>query len=276
MNLTDLLNVSQEEADKSFEKLAKQEPKNDYSRIGNHVLKKYFLKYILEIKTKKGISFLEALKNKHVFERLKRKAKEQKKKMDIKTLYYLFSLYYGSVSSFRPSYAKFIYDTFKPKTVLDFSAGFGGRLLGALAYGCNYIGIEPNIDLKQSYKTIINRYNIHNVNVKMIWDYAENVNFKHFKYDMIFTSPPYEYIQKYKYMKNYKSFYDDFLVPVIFNAFKYLQDGGVMALNLNDKLYSTLINKYKLKAADKKIIYPVHSRTINKKKYGEYVYIWFK
>ena len=54
-----------------------------------------------------------------------------------------------SVSNFRPTAAKYIYNTYGNKgSVYDMSAGFGGRLLGFLASGCNsYIGVDP------SYKT---------------------------------------------------------------------------------------------------------------------------
>ena len=48
-------------------------------------------------------------------------------------------------SQFRPSSAKAIYEFFKAKNVLDFSAGWGDRLCGFMASekGEHYVGIDP-------------------------------------------------------------------------------------------------------------------------------------
>ena len=54
----------------------------------------------------------------------------------------------ASVSNFRPTLARAVMERYSPagSTVLDFSAGFGGRLTGCLTLERNYIGIEPNAD----------------------------------------------------------------------------------------------------------------------------------
>ena len=49
------------------------------------------------------------------------------------------------VSSFRPAVARALYQRFSPDRarLLDFAAGFGGRLLGALTLSRHYGGIDP-------------------------------------------------------------------------------------------------------------------------------------
>src|SRR5579864_164062 len=51
----------------------------------------------------------------------------------------------ASVSNFRPTLARAVVDRFSPLggTVVDFAAGYGGRLVGCLSLDRRYIGIEP-------------------------------------------------------------------------------------------------------------------------------------
>ena len=51
----------------------------------------------------------------------------------------------AGVSNFRPTVAKAIYEYFSSNrdSILDFSAGFGGRLLGCLTLKRKYTGIDP-------------------------------------------------------------------------------------------------------------------------------------
>jgi hypothetical protein len=58
-------------------------------------------------------------------------------------------------SQFKPLIAKSMYDTFQAKRVLDFSAGWGDRLVGFLASGAeSYVGIDPNSKLHEPYQKI--------------------------------------------------------------------------------------------------------------------------
>ena len=78
--------------------------------------------------------------------------------------------------------------------------------------------------------------------VKLYFKKAEEVDFSKLpKYDLVFTSPPYEYLEVYEDMKNYEGtdkirqpssstkikmedssgFYDDFMIPTIKKAYKY-------------------------------------------------------
>ena len=49
-----------------------------------------------------------------------------------------------------------IYNMYKPQSVLDFTMGWGGRLIGACAYNVPmYIGIDANKNLIEPYKKMI-------------------------------------------------------------------------------------------------------------------------
>ena len=72
------------------------------------------------------------------------------------------------VSNFRPTAAAALYDIFVDKdsplegttagTVWDPSMGYGGRLLGAIAAGVNYIGTDPCIPTYKGLEQIRDKY----------------------------------------------------------------------------------------------------------------------
>lgn len=151
-------------------------------------------------------------------------------------------------AQFRPSAAKVIYDTYKPKVVLDFSMGWGDRLLAAHAsqYVEKYIGIDPNMNLFDGYKKQIIKYD--NISGKskdfeLICGRAEDENIiLKDKFDMIFTSPPYfdkeKYDQSdqqsYKMYKDFNSWMNGFLFKAIQLRSQNLKSGGHLIINVSD------------------------------------------
>ena len=96
-----------------------------------------------------------------------------------------------SCSQFKPVVAKAIYDRFvKPgDTVLDYSCGFGSRLLGLMALGRNnrYFGFEPCSDTFAGLNDLIRFFNFP-AQIKCIG--SEDGWFDE-KMDFVFSSPPY-------------------------------------------------------------------------------------
>ena len=101
---------------------------------------------------------------------------------------------------------------------------------------------------------------------------------------MVFTSPPYEYIEKYEDMKKYNDFYEDYFFPTIRNAYKYMKK-GIFALNMPEKMYNRTIEV--LGKSDMKIKYEKQARagcvgkTVDKRgrkcpQNFELVYVWKK
>jgi hypothetical protein len=81
----------------------------------------------------------------------------------------------------------------KPKRYLDPSAGWGDRLIGAIAYGCEYTGVDPSNCMNPIYHKIIdelvprNRQNNYNI----IQSGFETAIVESNYYDLVFTSPPF-------------------------------------------------------------------------------------
>ena len=110
----------------------------------------------------------------------------------------MLKLYSGvqSVSNFRPTAASALYLHFcNPKdTVLDPSSGFGGRLLGAIKAGVNYIGYDPCVPTFKGLQEIKNDFG-KNISIKLVNKGSEYIQENNI--DFSFTSPPYFDTEKY-------------------------------------------------------------------------------
>ena len=162
------------------------------------------------------------------------------------------------VSNFRPTAAAALYDIFVDKnsplegteagTVWDPSMGYGGRLLGAIAAGVNYIGTDPCIptfkgleQILERYGNLGNEYSIHRQGSETYIPEDESLDF-------VFTSPPYFGWEAYGDEPEQSSIKFDtsevwkekFLKQTIANAYKGLKRGKYLALNVaNTKQYKT-------------------------------------
>lgn len=104
--------------------------------------------------------------------------------------------YQGSRAyNFPPNIAKYIYNKYGGERVLDFCAGFGGRLLGFWHSNVKeYVGIDPNKKLKHNEMISWLRENdfYNKKKASIIYSSAEDVNYDELgKFDLVFTSPPY-------------------------------------------------------------------------------------
>lgn len=110
-----------------------------------------------------------------------------------------------SISLFMPCMAKAIYDNFsyEGSKVIDFCAGYGGRLLGAMSSKkvISYVGIEPNLKSYLSLNSL--RENFSKVNgiqkevLIMNQDSKVLQSFPDGSFDLCFTSPPYFNAEEY-------------------------------------------------------------------------------
>lgn len=282
---------SNEEVKEDYEnlKLIGCEKVSPLSRIGLTVLDHFFLQYRIKTKTKHNISFYEALQDKKLVEYLNQKVKQLKptrrkntEDQVLRLQYDMFQLYYGTINQFRPTEALKLYCLLKPKLgIVDFSAGWGGRCLAAMALNIPYIGIDANKNLQKPYRDMIDMVKPES-KVTMIFKPSESINFNKYKYDLIFTSPPYFMLEVYEKMPSYESkvaFLDTFFRPVIERAWNNLAPGGHLALNMPVEMYKAV--KSCLAPLKKKIELALAHRHAGissgtDQLYKEYTYVWKK
>jgi len=148
---------------------------------------------------------------------------------------------YHEVTTFRPSVIAGMIDFLKVKSVLDFSAGWGDRLIGALSKNIDkYTGIDPNKKLKyEQIKPFFEKEFEINTKVKFYHQPAEKVVLpKHDQYDMIFTSPPYFDLEVYTddstqsiYKRNLSEWLNDFLLDTVYNLIPHVTKYIVLIIN---------------------------------------------
>ena len=267
------------------------------AKVGNAVMDYYFFKHRLHTKIKRGISYYEWIKtnwkqNESEYRMYKFNLAQGKNHEQAR--YGVFRLYYGSSQGFKPLIAKWLYSLYQPKTaILDFSAGWGGRCLAAMAYGIPYIGIDTNTSLKSVYRKMvseISKAEDSEYNVTMIFKDAATIKYEDYTYDMVFTSPPYfktlRLAEVYPHMPKYSSrieFNTKFLFPVVQNSYKNLKRGGTFAINIPtdtfDDIRSANLLPSRLTAKHKLFIQPRFAKgnPVNPDKtYNEYIYVWKK
>ena len=156
----------------------------------------------------------------------------------------LLKMYEGqAVSNFRPTAAKYIYETYGGDGVTwDMSCGWGGRLIGALSSKRikKYIGTEPSTNtfkglkqLQKDFNYIDTKVELHKLGSEVFKPDDESV-------DLCFTSPPYFDTEKYSdedtqsYIKfpTEDKWIDGFLFQTIENCYQSLKKNGYLLLNI--------------------------------------------
>ena len=146
---------------------------------------------------------------------------------------------YGEVGTFRPTNLAAMIELYKPKSILDFSAGWGDRLIAAMAKNIpRYVGVDPNSPLHAKYKEMVKFFNS-KIKATFIDAPFEDADLKDEKFDMVFTSPPYFDLEIYSDAKTQshhlgKSWFDSFLIPALNKACDHLNVGGHMIIVIND------------------------------------------
>ena len=146
-----------------------------------------------------------------------------------------------SVSNFRPTAAKLIYEKFGGDTIWDMSCGWGGRLIGFLASSRKrYIGTEPSSltfegleKIKKDFFYLKKSVELHKLGSE---EFIPDRN----SLDLCFTSPPYFDTEKYSdevtqsYIKfpTKEEWVNGFLRKTIENCYRGLKSGKYMLINI--------------------------------------------
>lgn len=157
----------------------------------------------------------------------------------------------NAIVFFKPTTAKFVYNTLKATKVLDPTAGWGGRLLGAWSAGIDYTGIDTNTNLKPGYTKMIEQLTDYNTKLKktnskmdMIYQDCKDIDFATIDYDCVLTSPPYINLEIYENMTPFQSekAYYEWLTNLINKCLTHIKNKGWVCFNISPKLYKGLIS----------------------------------
>lgn len=148
-----------------------------------------------------------------------------------------------SVSNFRPTVAKLIYNTYgNGGKVWDMSGGYGGRLLGFLSSNCtSYTATDPCTETVNGLNDLYDTYkDLTDKEVKIIKSGSEDYLPEKESLDLCFTSPPYfntemysnENTQSYMKFDSKQVWLDDFLGKTMQNCWYGLKPGRYMIINI--------------------------------------------
>ena len=257
-------------------------------RTGNNIVDYFTFTERLNTKGKYDVNFFEFLVNIEEFKKKKfilnmlKYYEDVKNKNKTKNNYIVLKEVYNicisAINIFRPLVAIEIYTKYKPTSVLDFTCGWGGRLVGACALNIpNYIGIDINTNLINPYLEMKSFFkNISETNIDIFFENAVNFDYSKIIYDMVLTSPPYYFLEKYSNNETYNNskteMKNNFYVPVISNTYKYLQQGGHYCLNINKEIYEDICIGLLGQAND---MIPL-KKSKRQNDYEEYIYVWYK
>ena len=165
-----------------------------------------------------------------------------------------------NVTNFKAQNAKAIVENLCPVlwgNIYDYSAGYGGRLLGITSSNMryNYIGIDPNTETIK-YLNYLNNCIEEAVGIKgeIIQNVSEEYQPKNI--DLAFSSPPYFNLEKYsdeetQCMVRYRTldeWFSGYAEPTIKNIYKSLNKDGIFATNIAD--YKTYGQKEPIQVVD--------------------------
>lgn len=213
---------------------------NSTSRIGMKLCEQYFPNFY-DIENNKGKSFTNLWTKENLIKILKwnRRSHSTPYLSELKRGIY-FCCGMTKSTMFRPQMAKLLCMKYQPKVVLDPCAGWGGRMLGVVASGADYIAFEPNTKTYNSLVKLSKFLGIEN-KVRLICDDALKMdNYSLPQVDMILTSPPYfdlevythEDTQSVKDKSTYDAWNSEFLEPLIHKSLSYLKDDGHSCWNV--------------------------------------------
>ena len=154
----------------------------------------------------------------------------------------------GTVTNFKPMNARAIWEYICPTwggRVLDFSAGFGGRMMGAMTSRMryHYTGIDPNTKTfagLQALGTLINEVSGTDFDVHCTG--SEDFVPEPGAYDAAFSSPPYfnceryndEPTQCYNKFTDLDAWFEQYVVPTLTMVHTALDKDAIYAVNIAD------------------------------------------
>jgi 16S rRNA G966 N2-methylase RsmD len=175
-------------------------------------------------------------------------------------------------STHNPLLIKYFIDKYKAKRILDFSSGWGDRLIGALLADVDYyLGVDPNECLHKNYKKMIqlfrpNKTDNYQTRISAFEQYNldESMNGT---FDLVYTSPPYfdyeNYVDKntrnntqsMESFKSEESWLNKFLYRSLDKCISAIKFDGHIVLYISQKHDKSYVEKMFYWLKNKKNIY---------------------
>jgi len=155
-------------------------------------------------------------------------------------------------TQFKPSLVVAIIRLLGGTRMLDFSAGWGDRLIGALAAGLDrYLAFDPNLDLKPGHEAIVSTFASKEASSRytVIYEPFQTASLPEGEtFDLIFTSPPFFNFEIYTQREgqsvldfpSFEKWTVGFLFTSLRKSWTRLEVDGHMAIHITD-VYKTKI-----------------------------------
>lgn len=154
----------------------------------------------------------------------------------------------GSIQNFKPMNARAVWEYICPNfmgRVLDFSSGYGGRILGAMTSNMryHYTGIDPNTDTFRGLDALGSLVNeVVGTSYEMYNTVSEEFDPEAGAYDAAFSSPPYFNLEIYtdeptqcmNRYTNMDAWFEHYVEPTLRMLHKGLDKDGIYAVNIAD------------------------------------------
>lgn len=194
-------------------------------------------------------------------------------------------------NNFRPSLMSGFIKLLNAKSVLDFSSGWGDRLLGAIANDVRYVGVDPNPCVHKGYSKMIDMFAKDSTKYTMICAPFQTAKLPNEYFDLVFTSPPYFDLEIYTETQddnqsineftNLDSWFEKFLMFSLQKCWKSLNARGHMIIiinNIRDKpdFVLKMIKRVTFSGAQYKGLLSYADYSKGKYKSPQPMWIWYK
>jgi hypothetical protein len=233
---------------------------NANSFAGNPFLYHFQFKNLLKCRRQDGKTIYDIHSNPEEWNKLIEHTRDRNRggRTAAGNVYECFRINLGSVVMFKATTAKYLYKKYNATSVLDPTAGWGGRMLGAWALGIDYTGIDTNTEMMPAYNSMIEFLDNYdskdfdnalfevekNYKLNMLWQSCLDVDFSTLDYDFVLTSPPYINLEVYEHMALWDSdavFYTNFFIPLWQKCVANIKPGGHVCFNISPKMYDDAV-----------------------------------
>lgn len=243
--------LSSDQLDKDLAKLlAYDASKPNRCFAGNAFLYHYQIKNLCKVRIRGKHSLVDIMTDPILYATHLQRTLDMKRTGAMPNRIYEAHRFNGGCVFFKPTTAKYVAKLFGATHMLDPCAGWGGRMLGAWAAGCEYTGYDTNIDMKFAYRRMISKMGLFPTDWethRIRWQNFLTADLSDVLYDLVLTSPPYINLEVYPHMTPFESkskYYTEFLIPLIRKSYLNIQWKGWVCINISPKMYKELTKDY--------------------------------